>query len=155
MFNSYVCLPEGNLISRLSWDSPGVNIDEQLKFPRKMRLQFRLLANMAKWLDARHGSYLFFFLTNLGFAADDCFYLKKIWDWLIHRLRNLPGYTRIILYKGTSKIANPRNLSGSTPLICSLLGRSFAASAIFIAAGADVTLRNSAGASGGHCMIHG
>lgn len=80
----------------------GVNIDEQLKFPRKMRLQFRLLANMAKWLDARHGSYLFFFLTNL---------------------------------------------SGSTPLICSLLGRSFAASAIFIAAGADVTLRNSAGNS--------
>lgn len=80
----------------------GASINEQLKFPRKLRLQFWLLANLARCLDARHGSYLYFFLTNL---------------------------------------------SGSTPLICSLLGRSFAASAIFIAAGADVTLRNSAGKS--------
>ena len=42
----------------------GADINEHLHFPLKMRTQLRLLATMARWLDARNGKYLFFFLTN-------------------------------------------------------------------------------------------
>ncbi|CAJ1405633.1 unnamed protein product [Effrenium voratum] len=78
----------------------GANINEKLQFTPGMRIQFRLLAKLAKWLDARHGRDLHFFLTNL---------------------------------------------MGATPLICSLASCNFSASAILIAAGADATMRNSAG----------
>jgi len=78
----------------------GVDINAPMPLSRKMRFQFRLLARLAKWLDRRHGTHLFFFLTNV---------------------------------------------IGATPLIISLLSRSFHAAAILISAGCDVTLSNAAG----------
>ena len=43
----------------------GVDINAPMPLSRKMRFQFRLLARLAKWLDRRHGTHLFFFLTNV------------------------------------------------------------------------------------------
>jgi len=43
----------------------GVDINAPMPLSRKMRFQFRLLARLAKWLDRHHGTYIFFFLTNV------------------------------------------------------------------------------------------